>query len=141
MIVGTDCALYLVFMRYAAYFFTIITMINLIIFIPIYLTGKADDSSMYVDPTTKTGQKILIKYISVLAILGESDGKLRTAIFVMMMVFFTLLTFVLMYFYWKKSYEWRNKQHSHDMKFLDSDISMHAIMIKNLRTTLSVEIM
>jgi hypothetical protein len=74
----------------------------------------------------------------VLAILGESDGKLRTAVFIMMMVFFTILTFALMYFYWKKSYEWRNKQHSHDMKFLDSDISMHAIMIKNLRTKISV---
>jgi hypothetical protein len=46
MICGTDCALYLVFERYAAYFFAIVAVINMIVFIPLYLTGNRDDKSM-----------------------------------------------------------------------------------------------
>jgi hypothetical protein len=46
IICGTDCALYLVFERFAAYFFAIVTIINLFIFIPLYLTGNRDDESM-----------------------------------------------------------------------------------------------
>jgi hypothetical protein len=88
---------------------------------------------MYVTDT-KIGQKVLIKYISALAIMGESDKDKQVPMFVLMMFLFTILTFGLMYFYWKKSYQWRNKQHSHDMKFTDVDISMHAIMVKNLNT-------
>jgi len=51
IICGTDCALFLVFERYAAYFFSILTIINLFIFIPIYLTGNRDDKSMYIPGT------------------------------------------------------------------------------------------
>ena len=46
IICGTDCALFLVCERYAAYFFSYVTIINLFIFIPIYLTGNRDDKSM-----------------------------------------------------------------------------------------------
>ena len=51
VICGTDCALFLVFERYAAYFFSFVTIINLFIFIPIYLTGNRDDKSMRIDRT------------------------------------------------------------------------------------------
>jgi len=81
-------------------------------------------------PNTNT--KVIIKYISLAAIMGESDRGKRLSVFILMMTILTALTFCLMYFYWKKSYLWRHRQHSHDMKFLDNDIAMHAIMVENL---------
>jgi hypothetical protein len=71
--------------------------------------------------------------------MGDSDRDKRILMFVLMMLLFTCLTFVLMYRYWKKSYQWRHKQHSHDMKFMDSDIAMHAILIENLNKKLPVD--
>ena len=74
----------------------------------------------------------MIKFISALAIMGDSDKEKKLAMFILMMTIFTILTFCLMYYYWKKSHQWRHKEHSHDMKFMDSDIAMHAIMVKGL---------
>lgn len=71
--------------------------------------------------------------------MGDSDRDKRILMFVLMMLLFTCLTFVLMYRYWKKSYQWRHKQHSHDMKFMDSDIAMHAFLIENLNKKLPVD--
>jgi Late exocytosis, associated with Golgi transport len=95
-ICGTDAALYLVFERFAAYFFAIVTGINLLVFIPLYLTGHRDDRSMESENKDK---KVLIKFISALAIMGESDKDKRLAMFILMMFIFTLLTFILMYNY------------------------------------------
>ena len=39
VISGTDGALYIIFIRYAAIFFSIITLINIVLFIPIYCSG------------------------------------------------------------------------------------------------------
>jgi hypothetical protein len=106
IICGTDYALFLIFERYAAYFFSTVSIINLFIFIPIYLTGNRDDRSMYINDSTT---KVLIKYISALAIMGDSDRDKRLALFILMMTLFSTLTFGLMYYYWKKSYHWRHK--------------------------------
>jgi len=67
--------------------------------------------------------------------MGDSDKQKRLAMFIMMMSIFTILTFGLMYNYWKKSHQWRHKEHSHEMKFMDSDISMHAVLVKGLDTS------
>ena len=99
IICGTDCALFLVFERYASQFFAIVTIINMFLFIPLYLTGHRDDKSMTVDQ-----EKVLIYFISALAIMGDSDRDKRIALFVLMIFLFTVLTFGLMYNYWKKSY-------------------------------------
>ena len=71
--------------------------------------------------------------------MGDSDRERRILMFILMMILFTCLTFGLMYRYWKKSYQWRHKQHSHDMKFMDSDIAIHAILIENLNKRLPAE--
>ena len=44
-----------------------------------------------------------------------------------------------MYNYWTKSNKWRNKQHSHDKKFLDQDISLHTVMVTGLDKRMPVE--
>jgi hypothetical protein len=73
--------------------------------------------------------------------MGDSDSNKRLIMFILMMSIFTFLTFTLMYKYWKKSHYWRHKEHSHDMKFMDSDISMHAILIKGLDRKIPYETM
>jgi Kef-type K+ transport system membrane component KefB len=37
----------------------------------------------------------------------------QVAVFVLMMAIYTIGAFSLMYFYWKKSMEWRYRKHSH----------------------------
>lgn len=71
--------------------------------------------------------------------MGDSDREKRILMFVLMMLLFTTLTFWLMYRYWKKGYQWRHKQHSHDMKFMDSDIAMHAVLVENLNKKVPTE--
>jgi hypothetical protein len=39
IIAGTDCALYVIFLRYAALFFCFMSLINIAVFFPVYLTG------------------------------------------------------------------------------------------------------
>ena len=40
VVCGTDGALYLIFNYYASRFFAALSLINLLIFVPIYLTGE-----------------------------------------------------------------------------------------------------
>ena len=69
----------------------------------------------------------------------QNDYPRITAIFVLLIAFYTLMTFVLMHFYWKKSQSWRHREHSHNIKFLDNDIAMHAVMVSKLDKKVSVE--
>ena len=45
---GIEYTLYLVFLRYASLFFYAITMLNLVCFIPIYLTGTPNTSPLFI---------------------------------------------------------------------------------------------
>lgn len=44
-----------------------------------------------------------------------------------------------MYFYWKRSVEWRYKKHSHKQQFVDHDIALHSIIVSNINTQLDME--
>ena len=39
LICGTDGALYIVFVRYCAFFFAFISVFNIVLFVPVYATG------------------------------------------------------------------------------------------------------
>ncbi len=54
----------------------------------------------------------------------------------MMMILYTVAAFIFMYFYWKKSTQWRYRKHSHNTLFYEHDISLHTIMIQNIPTTI-----
>ena len=62
----------------------------------------------------------------------KNDIDRVTAVFVLILVCYTALTFLFMHRYWLKAYSWRHKEHSHTTKFLDYDISLHAIMVTGL---------
>lgn len=85
----------------------------------------------------KQGEKVLVKLLSLLNI--QHDEARVTIVFVFNIAFYSLLTFYLMKTYWTKSYNWRHKEHSHTTKFLDYDISIHSVMIKNLDGGIPVE--
>ena len=55
--------------------------------------------------------------------------------------FYVLASFIFMYFYWRRSLEWRYKKHSHQEKFMDHDIALHSIMITNLDKRIDLETM
>ena len=49
VICGTDAALYLVFQRFSAKFFAVISIINFLLFVPIYVTGNPKDNDQMKD--------------------------------------------------------------------------------------------
>ena len=53
-------------------------------------------------------------------------------VFVLIMGLYTAGTLVLMYFYWKRSLNWRFKDLSQNEKYMDSDVALHAIEIKKV---------
>jgi hypothetical protein len=72
-----------------------------------------------------------------LNITGSPDK--ISAAFSLIMVLYVLGSFTMMFFYWKKSVDWRAKKHSHSDKFLDHDIALHSIMITNLSPDVSIK--
>lgn len=53
-ICGGDAALYVLFIRYACFFFFFMTLFNLIILIPIYASGEPADPSLLIDKDTSS---------------------------------------------------------------------------------------
>ena len=128
LICGTDVALYIVFLRLSAKFFAILTILNCAIFMPIYITGYPANEN---DVKDKEGRTSLISLITIINITGYKEKVM--AIYVLMTSIYVLCVFGFMYFYWKRSVEWRYKKHSHKDKFMDHDIALHSIMITNLQ--------
>lgn len=62
-------------------------------------------------------------------------------IYFVMSGFYVTASFVFMYFYWRRSLEWRYKKHSHKEKFQDHDIALHSIMLTNLNKSIDIETM
>jgi hypothetical protein len=118
LVAGTDAALYIIFIRYAAIFFLYITLINSIIFLPIYVTGSPINITDIIE-TEKDGKNktIVIALLTSINITGIPVKQI--IVFVTMIIFYTLGAFLLMYFYWRRSMSWRRRKHSHKETFYD----------------------
>jgi hypothetical protein len=116
VIAGTDAALFILFNRYAAIFFMFVTVFNALVFLPMYLTGHPKDQKDVID----TEKNVIILALLTSINISGSPAK-QVAVFVLMMSIYTLGAFCLMYFYWKKSMEWRYRKHSHQDAFLDGE--------------------
>lgn len=127
IITGTDVALYIIFNRYAAIFFCVMSIFNAAIFIPIYVSGYPDDHKNIED---KDGKLSIVSLLTVLNITGNL--KKISASYALMTIFYTGLSFTFMFFYWKKSLDWRYRKHSHKSKFEDHDIALHSVIVYNL---------
>jgi hypothetical protein len=124
IITGTDAALYIVFNRYAAVFFAALSIINVVIFIPIYVSGDPDDPKNIHD---KDGKLSIVSLLTILNITGNL--RKVTAAYALMTIFYTTAAFTFMFFYWKKSINWRYKKHSHKSIFHDHDIALHSVIV------------
>jgi len=129
VICGTDGALYLIFQRYAALFFFALTLLNLLVFIPVYGSGSPNDVK---DIEDENNNIVALLIISVMNITGDRDK--QVAIYTIMMLFYSGSVFFFMYKYWKKSNLWRYKEHKHDGPFMDHDVALHTLMVTNLPT-------
>lgn len=77
----------------------------------------------------------MVSLITVMNITG-SFPKLIT-VYVLELAFYTIGAFIFMFFYWKKSLQWRYESHSHSSsKFLEHDVALHSIMLTNLDETI-----
>jgi hypothetical protein len=136
LIAGTDAALYIIFNRYAAIFFLFITMFNFLVFLPIYITG---DPAKIEDIKDKGGQTVLLALFTSINISGNSDKQL--SVFVLMIILYTIGAFVLIFFYWRKSVNWRYRKHSHQETFYDQDIALHTVIVTHLPKNIPAMIM
>ena len=104
---GTDAALYIIFLRYAAKFFGAITLVNIIIIIPIYCSGKPlkhDD----VDHNESLSE------LSILTILNITASHSKVgAVYILILIIYSTFALTMAFYYWKKSSEWRFRMHSH----------------------------
>ena len=63
-----------------------------------------------------------------------SNNKILAA-YTLMILLYTLLALVFVYFYWLKSISWRfMKKHSHKQKFYENDVALHTLMVTGLPT-------
>ena len=131
---GADAALYVIFNRYAAIFFACMTVFNAAVLIPIYATGDPIEHKIIEDPETK--QTVTLLVITILNVTG-SISKL-TASFILILGFYTAATFIFMFFYWKRSLEWRFKDIPQDAKYQDDDIALHTIQVSMIPKSASV---
>lgn len=113
-----------------------ISLINLLVFIPIYSTGYPKDIKELEDPNKNIQWLALLTVMNITAV----DNKI-IAIYVIMTIVYTLCSFIFMYFYWKKSLDWRYKKHSHTEKFMDHDVALHSLMVTNLPTEVNLRSM
>lgn len=100
-ICGTDTALYLIFLRFAAIFFCAVTVISLLIIIPIYLSGVP----LAADAPTGFIHQIGLSRITILNITAENSKP--AAVFALMYILTTSIALIMLFFYWRKSMEWR----------------------------------
>lgn len=107
-ICGTDGALYCILLRYFAILFGILTVVNLVFIIPVYMSGYPSEE----DSQQQLGD--LYSYLYVVTILNVSakEGKVASS-FSMMVILSSTLTFTMVYFYLKKSGQWKYKKHTH----------------------------
>jgi hypothetical protein len=106
-ICGTDAALFVIFIRYAAYFFAVSALFGFIILVPIYATGDPDKPSLVYDETAK--MKIALLLIS---IVNCTKNPIKVGFsYALILTFYTSGIFLLIFFFWKRSLSWRFREH------------------------------
>jgi hypothetical protein len=135
-ICGTDVALYIVFLRLSAKFFAWVTVFNCAVLIPLYILGYPERPSEVQDINGNTS---LVSLITMMNVTGNTNKVI--IIYFIMNAFYVIASFIFMYFYWRRSLEWRYKKHSHKESFHDHDIALHSIMITNLNKQIDIDTM
>ena len=102
-ICGTDAALYIIFVRYSAFFFAISAIFGFIVLVPIYATGDPEKPSLVYDETA--GMKIALLLISIVN-CTKIQAKVAVS-FGIILIFYTSAIFFFIFLFWKRSLRWR----------------------------------
>lgn len=123
---GTDAALYLIFLRYAATFYFIMLILSAGMIIPVYISGSPLASDLI-------NQTVDFSSLQVPTILNITGNNSKVAlIFAFIFVTQTGMALAMVYYYWKKSNLWRYRSHSHTQPFKDHDVAIHSILITEI---------
>ncbi len=63
--------------------------------------------------------------------VSANDAKVAGT-FSLIVILTSSMSFMMCFFYWKKSSQWKYRKHSHQEKFLDYDIALHSLMIEGI---------
>ena len=128
---GTDYTLYLVFLRYMAYLCGCYSILNFFLMIPIYASGKPDDTEV-MDNNTDS----IMDFLTVLNITG-SEGKM---IFTYLIALFVIpgMAVYMIHLYREKYEGWKKKVDPME-PLKDTEIAKFAIQVNNLPIDEGVE--
>lgn len=136
-ICGTDAALYIIFVRYAAYLFAISAIFGFIVLVPIYATGDPEKPSLVYDETA--GMKIALLLISIVN-CTKIQAKVAVS-FGIILIFYTSAIFFFIFLFWKRSLRWRFREMKQNHSYSDSEIAQQSIFISHLPQTVSMKVM
>ena len=136
-ICGTDAALYIIFVRYAAYFFGIAAIFGFAVLVPIYATGDPEKPSLVYDETAR--MKIALLLISIVN-CTKIQAKVATS-FGIILIFYTSAIFFFLFLFWKRSLRWRFREIKQGHSYSDAEIAQQSIFISHLQQTVSMQMM
>lgn len=124
---GIDYTLYLVFLRYAAWLCLVITVIDVVIFFPLYATGH---------PTSKDKWSTMnrLTFLNITA----NDGKC-IFVYVFTLLVISALAFLVLYWFQRKYYSYKEKLDPVHQDLCDIQIARFSIYFKGLPTNVGVE--
>lgn len=126
---GTDYTLYLIFLRFAAWFCLVIVVINLVLFCPLYATGTP--SSVYANKWSS---------MNVLTFMNITDDSAKEMfVYVATMLLETSMVVYMLVLYRKKYQTYKSSIDPVTQSLDDISISRFAVMVKGLPTNVGVD--
>jgi Cytosolic domain of 10TM putative phosphate transporter/Late exocytosis, associated with Golgi transport len=118
-ICGTDAALFIIFVRYASYFFALSALFGFAALVPMYVTGDPAKIALVYDVISN--QKITLLLIT---IVNCTKLTYKVAMsFSFILIFFTGGVFIFIFHFWKRSLRWRFKELKPGQTLTDVDIA------------------
>ena len=124
---GTDYTLYLVFLRYAAWLCLVITVIDVLIFFPLYASGDPSSKDKWSTMNTLTFLNITAR-----------DGKC-IFVYVFTLLVVSALSFLVIFWFQRKYESYKTKLDPMHHDLCDIEIARYSIYVKGLPTNVGVE--
>ena len=124
---GTDYTLYLVYLRYAAYFCFVITLINLGVMIPLYVSGEPAQADNW-----KTLGYSSMNNLTILNITASQDKFDFVYLFTILVV--SALAYWMIFLYQQKYEAYKLKIKPNKDDFDDISIARYSLQVTNLPT-------
>ena len=131
-ICGVDYALYLIFLRYTSQLLLLITVFNMVIMVPLYVTGEPMESDDY-----RLLETISDMTAGTILNVTANRGKMIFAYFCAVFLI-PSLAFGMIYQFRRRYYRWKKKPNP-TLEFRDNDMARFAVEVRNLPIDEGVE--